>query len=205
MTPHRSAAEREWHNFKSFQDVRSENGSTRSQNLALNFYLCKIRLTADWRRTGYWPQGFGRRKRRGSVACSARHYATQIPRDYPLLSHSTNPFVLRCVMRKDEGGRVPRSGTARLSRPSRTARTTRPPPPSTCNHTTNVSYLCGKRDLRWIISFNGLTSCVVLGRECIHHTAVAAASFACTASERRGNNLKGFKDFYLKAKARIWP
>jgi len=26
-----------------------------------------------------------------------------------------------------------------------------------------------------------------------------------TASERRGNNLKGFKHFYLEAKARIWP
>jgi len=25
------------------------------------------------------------------------------------------------------------------------------------------------------------------------------------AAERRGNNLKGLKDFYLKAKARIWP
>ena len=25
------------------------------------------------------------------------------------------------------------------------------------------------------------------------------------ASERRGNNLKGCKDFYLKAQARIWP
>ena len=24
-------------------------------------------------------------------------------------------------------------------------------------------------------------------------------------SEGRGNNLKGFKDFYLKAKAIIWP
>ena len=24
-------------------------------------------------------------------------------------------------------------------------------------------------------------------------------------AERRGNNLKGFKDFYLKAKAIIWP
>jgi len=26
-----------------------------------------------------------------------------------------------------------------------------------------------------------------------------------TATERRGNNLKDFKDFYLKAKSRIWP
>jgi len=26
-----------------------------------------------------------------------------------------------------------------------------------------------------------------------------------SASERRGSNLKGFKDFNLKAKARIWP
>ena len=26
-----------------------------------------------------------------------------------------------------------------------------------------------------------------------------------TASERKGNNLKGLKDFDLKAKARIWP
>ena len=26
-----------------------------------------------------------------------------------------------------------------------------------------------------------------------------------TASERRGNELKYFKDFYLKAEARIWP
>ena len=26
-----------------------------------------------------------------------------------------------------------------------------------------------------------------------------------TATERRGNTLKGFKDTYLKAKARIWP
>jgi len=26
-----------------------------------------------------------------------------------------------------------------------------------------------------------------------------------TASERRGDNLKGFEGFYLKAKARIWP
>jgi hypothetical protein len=25
------------------------------------------------------------------------------------------------------------------------------------------------------------------------------------ARERRGNNLKGFQDFDLKAKARIWP
>jgi len=25
------------------------------------------------------------------------------------------------------------------------------------------------------------------------------------ASERRGNTLTGFKDFYLQAKARIWP
>jgi len=25
------------------------------------------------------------------------------------------------------------------------------------------------------------------------------------ASERRGNNLKGFTEFYLKVKARIWP
>ena len=25
------------------------------------------------------------------------------------------------------------------------------------------------------------------------------------ASERKGNNLQGFKDFYLEAKARIWP
>jgi len=24
-------------------------------------------------------------------------------------------------------------------------------------------------------------------------------------SERRGNNLKGFKEFHLKVKARIWP
>ena len=26
-----------------------------------------------------------------------------------------------------------------------------------------------------------------------------------SASERRGNNLKGVKDFYLEAKVRIWP
>ena len=26
-----------------------------------------------------------------------------------------------------------------------------------------------------------------------------------TASEPRGNSLKGFDDFYIKAKARIWP
>ena len=24
-------------------------------------------------------------------------------------------------------------------------------------------------------------------------------------AQQRGNNLKGFEDFYLKAKARIWP
>jgi len=26
-----------------------------------------------------------------------------------------------------------------------------------------------------------------------------------SASERKGNNLKGFKDFYFGAKTRIWP
>jgi len=26
-----------------------------------------------------------------------------------------------------------------------------------------------------------------------------------SASEQKDNNLKGFKEFYLKAKARIWP
>ena len=29
--------------------------------------------------------------------------------------------------------------------------------------------------------------------------------FSTAASERRGGNLKDFKDFYLQAKARIWP
>ena len=30
-------------------------------------------------------------------------------------------------------------------------------------------------------------------------------AFLVTASERRGNTLKRFKDFYLKATAGIWP
>ena len=39
--------------------------------------------------------------------------------------------------------------------------------------------------------------------------AVGRSSDACNrlraAFERRGNHLKGFKNFYLEAKARIWP
>ena len=41
-----------------------------------------------------------------------------------------------------------------------------------------------------------------------HGTWVPCATMdanAPVASERRGNTLKGFKDFYLKAEARIWP
>ena len=30
-------------------------------------------------------------------------------------------------------------------------------------------------------------------------------STAQPAADRAGNNIKGFKDFYLKAKAKIWP
>ena len=36
----------------------------------------------------------------------------------------------------------------------------------------------------------------------IHHTAEI---LHFSASERRVNNLKGFKGFYLKVKARVWP
>jgi len=50
---------------------------------------------------------------------------------------------------------------------------------------------------------------VYVARQCGGHSgtsrAPSAASSAGTASERRGNTLTGFKDFYLKAKARIWP
>jgi len=35
--------------------------------------------------------------------------------------------------------------------------------------------------------------------------AVKRCLIALSASELRGNNLKCFKYFYLKAKARIWP
>ena len=41
-------------------------------------------------------------------------------------------------------------------------------------------------------------------RSCLHFLEKGGCFFP-TTSEQRGHNLKGFKDFYLKAKARIWP
>ena len=48
---------------------------------------------------------------------------------------------------------------------------------------------------------------------CVGHTTKVGASvhgqvpvaIAWSASERRGNNFKGFKNFYLEVRARIWP